>query len=404
MINIESTVVESMRARADTAPPTGGLHERVMNRAVGVRRRRRLVGGAAAAAVVVAAVAAVSLTPDGGRAPSVVAEQKPTLTVPARTPGPTTFPAVDGAPAAIDKPAAIGADPLVLHFDVYLGSMSITTSEWATGPGYEKVGTPRDKNGEFVEAVIGTDPKVLDNRRTPPGSAVLLADGTMVPAFTETPAGTLTVGGRSGTLSTVTNGRLDDSMVPGKGSGAVGYMTSEDLPGFVLRWQPAAGIFALVQVVGYDRSLVERLAGALRLDHPQRCATPLRFTPPAGGVVTGCRTSVRQTADGAAGVWQNSSFDYAMPGGTTARVWAERKPQRVAHDLNQFQATHTINGAKAQWRTDDPAGLWLLEYGPAPAEIFVSGLGETESVALVQGMTFGPDLADIGTWPAGPTG
>ena len=88
--------------------------------------------------------------------------------------------------------------------------------------------------------------------------------------------------------------------------------------------------------------------------------------------MTGCRTSVRQTADGTAGVWLDSSFEYAMPGGTTARVWAERKPQRVAHDLDQFHATHTINGAKAQWRTEDPAGLWLLEYGPAPAEVFIS--------------------------------
>jgi hypothetical protein len=113
---------------------------------------------------------------------------------------------------------------------------------------------------------------------------------------------------------------------------------------------------------------------------------------------------VRQTPDGTAGVWQDSSYKYTMPGGATAGVWTERKPDRVAHDLNQFQATHTINGAKAQWRTADPAGLWLLAYGPAPAEVFVSGLGEEESVQLVHGLTFAPDLANVISWPSGPTG
>ena len=100
----------------------------------------------------------------------------------------------------------------------------------------------------------------------------------------------------------------------------------------------------------------------------------------------------------------DSSFRYALPDGTKAGIGTGRKPQRVAHDLNQFAANRTINGANAQWRTGHTPGLWLLEYGPAPAEVFISGLGEAESIALVQGMTFGPDLADVNTWPAGPTG
>jgi hypothetical protein len=232
----------------------------------------------------------------------------------------------------------------------------------------------------------------------------MLPDGTLKPAFMETPVALLTIAGRPATLFSVTNDPLDGQQRPAGATGFTMGNPDHEQSGLVLRWQPADGVHALVQTRGYDRSLVERVAGALRLDHAQRCATPLRFTPPASGTLTGCRTSVRARPVGSAGVWLDSSYEYAMPGGATARIWTEVKPDRVAHDLNQFRATHTINGAKAQWRTDDPAGLWLLSYGPAPAEVFISGLGESESVALVQGMTFGPDLADVTTWPAGPAG
>jgi hypothetical protein len=408
MIDIETKVVESMRARADAAPPTATMHERVMRRAAGVRRRRRVLGGAAVAAVVVGAIAAVPAAPvftDRGRGSADVATQTRTApAVPERSPGPTTLPELAGVPAAVDRPGAVGTDPLTLHFDVYLASINVTASVWTSGAGYEMFATPYGKNGEFVDAVIGTDPAVLDNKRIPPGLAWISPDGKMTPAFTENPIATVDVAGRPATLFSVIEGKLDDVARPGMVGGVTGYVGSGELPAFVLRWQPADGLHAIVQTRGYDRSFIEKVAGSLRLDRAQRCATPLRFAPPAGGVMTECRTSVRQTPAGTAGVWLASSFNFAMAGGTTASVWTEVKPERVAHDLNQFKATHTINGAKAQWRLADPAGLWLLSYGPAPAEVFVSGLGEAESVQLVQGLTFGPDLSNVASWPAGPTG
>jgi hypothetical protein len=409
MIDIESKVVESMRARADAAPPTATMHERVMRRAAGVRRRRRALGGAAVAAVVVGAIAAVPAAPvftDRGRDSADVATQSRTTPAkPQRSPGPTTLPELAGVPTAADRPVAVGTDPLTLHFDVYLASINVTASVWASGAGYESFATPYGKNGEFVEVLIGTDTAVLDRKRIPPGLAFIAPDGTMTPAFTENPIATVSVAGRPATLFSVADGTLEDTVRPGGVGGVTGFVPAgEELPAFVLRWQPADGLHAIAQTRGYDRSLVEKVAGALRPDRAQRCATPLRFTPPAGGVMTECRTSVRQTPAGTAGVWLASSFNYATPGGTTAGVWTELKPERVAHDLNQFQATHTIKGAKAQWRQADPAGLWLLEFGPAPAEVFISGLGEAESVQLVHGLTFGPDLSNVVSWPAGPTG
>jgi hypothetical protein len=407
MIDIETRVVESMRARADAAPPTGNMNERVMSRAAGVRRRRRVLRGMAAAAVVAAAVAALPATPlfnDRGRALDGVATPPTAPAKPLRSPGPTTMPEIAGAPTAGDLPAAIGTDPMMLHFDVYLASVNITASVWTSGPGYEKVTTRYDKEGRFVEAAIGTDLAVLDARRTPVGNAWILPDGSMNPAFTEAPVATLTIGGRPATLFSVTNDPIDRSSRPIGATGLTMSNPEHKLAALVLRWQPVDGVNAVVQTLGYDRSLLEKVAGALRLDRAQRCATPLRFTPPAGGTLTECRTSVRARPAGTAGVWLDSSFRYTMPGGTIASVWTEIKPDRVPHDINQFQATHTINGAKAQWRTADPPGLWLLSYGPAPAEVFISGLGQAESLALVEGMTFGPDLADITTWPAGPTG
>ena len=90
---------------------------------------------------------------------------------------------------------------------------------------------------------------------------------------------------------------------------------------------------------------------------------------------------------GTAGVWLDSSFQYALPDGTKAGIGTERTPQRVAHDLNQFAANRTINGAKAPVAHRSHAGLWLLEYGPAPAEVFISGLGAPNGAGR---RTFGP--------------
>lgn len=398
MTDMETRVAAAMRARADASTPTGELGRRVRDRAVGIRRRRRVAGVLAGTAAVVAVSAGLTAVPGWvftvddrstrNAAPAAPAEPA----VPDRSTGPTTLPALPVLAGAAADPAAVGTDPRVLHFDIYLDPIGATASDWASGPGYEKFVVPYDPNGRSIEVLLGRDPAVLEERRERPGIQVRAADGGR--GTTETPAGTVEIGDRTATLHRETG--------PGDLAGnrtVTGFVKGTGI-GWILRWQPVDGLYAVAQVVNAndgDRETVRTVAGALRLDQAQRCATPLRLsTAPVDARLTTCRTSVSRAPVGVAGVWRMSSLEFTRADGTTVNVWTEAKPQRVAHDLNQFQANHTINGAPAQWRTADPAGLWLLEYGPA--EVFVSGAGEAESVAIVSGLTFAADLTTTGTW------
>jgi hypothetical protein len=392
---MESRVAAAMRARAESSTPPRELGGRVRDRAVRLRRRRRVAGALAGAAAVVAVSAGLTAVPShlftvDGRGAAPAAPAAPV--VPDRSSGPTSLPGLPALPGAAQDPAAVGTDPRVLHFDVYLDAIGASASDWTSGVGYEQFVVPYDPAGRAIEVLIGRDPAVLEERRARPGFSVRGPDGSR--GTTETPAGTVQVGDRTATLHR--------EVGPGGevlGNQAVAGAVQRSGVGWILRWQPVDGLYAVAQVVGAsdaDRETVRTVAGALRLDQAQRCATPLRLaTLPADAVLGSCRTSVTR-APSTAGVWRLSALDYTRADGTTTTLWTEVKPKRAAHDLAQFQANHTINGAAAQWREADPRGLWLLEYGPA--EVFVSGTSEVESVALVQGMTFAPDLADPGTW------
>jgi hypothetical protein len=387
---METRVAAAMRARADASAPHGELGRRVRDRAVRLRRRRRVAGALAGAAAVVAVSAGLTAVPsrmftvDGrGAAPAVPV-------VPDRSSGPTSLPGLPGLPGAAQDPAAVGTDPRVLHFDIYLDPIGATASDWTSAAGYERFVTPYDRSGRAIEVLIGRDPAVLEEQRARPGWNVRTDDGGR--GTIETPAGTVSVGDRPATLHR--------EVGPGELAGnqaVVGAVKGTGV-GWILRWQPVDGLYAVAQVVGAtdaDRETVRTVAGALRLDQAQRCATPLRLAA-SPDTLTSCRTSVTRVPAATAGVWRLSALDYARADGTTTTVWTEAKPQRAAHDLAQFQPNHTINGVAAQWRAADPRGLWLLDYGPA--EVFVSGTSEDEAVALVRGMTFAPDLVDAGTW------
>jgi phage terminase large subunit-like protein len=393
--DLETRIAAAMRARAEASSPAGELRRRVHDRAGHVRRRRRIAGALAGAAAVVAVSAGLTTVPthmftvDGrGAVPAVPREP----VVPDRSTDPTTLPALTTLPGAAADPAAVGTDPRVLHFDVYLDRIGATASDWTSAPGYERFVTPYDPSGRAIEVLIGRDPAVLEDRRARPGWNVRTRDGGR--GTTETTVAPIRIGDRPATLHR--------EIGPGElaGNQELRGVVQGSGVGWIVRWQPVDGLYAVAQVVGAteaDRETVLTVAGALRLDQAQRCATPLRLaTVPVGAVLSSCQTSVVPVPVATTGAWRLSALEFTRADRSVATLWTEVKPQRAQHDLNQFQATHTINGARAQWRAADPRGLWLLEYGPA--EVFVSGTTEAEAVALVQGLTFAPDLADVGTW------
>jgi hypothetical protein len=394
MIDIESRVADCLRSDGDQAIKVDGLHDAAISRAGSIRRRRRALGAVAGGGLAAVVAAGFVVAPwstsgagDSSRLTVATGGAKP----PAPTAKlPTTLPgATDSAPAA-KRPASVGTDPGVLHFDVDLQALRADVSDWTSAAGYERLAIPDQSGAPRVEILIGTDAGALDAAKKSP-SLVEFRDGEKAPLHDDGARVLTTVDGRQGTLQKVTAKYTPASKEKGRFS-------------WVLRWQPVDGLHALVQVFDADQSRAVLAAKAMRLDRAQRCATPLQLAPlPAGARQTECRTVIRRVPLPARGVWVLSSIAIQQAGGSRVSLWAEdarrgRNPQDVA----AFVSNRTVGGFPAQWRREDPAGLWVLNFGPA-AELFVTAPTEADATQLVGGLKVAPDLARPATWPQ-PTG
>jgi len=392
MIDIEAKVAETLRADADRVVRVGGIRDGALARAAAIRRRRRLLGAVAGAGVVAVVTAGVMAaprlmhaggTPVSDPGPARVGADTPTRLTSA--PGPTTLPEVTDVPPAADRPRAVGTDPAVLHFDVNLAALNADVSDWTSAKGYERVAILADSGKPRIEIVIGQDAAAVEAAKGPPGWMLSNGDRVAVSPREEGAREPVTVGGRPGTLQ--------------KAVAVYGSPERlEENTSWILRWQPADGLYALVQVFGTDPAPASAAADAIRFDHAQRCVVPLRLADvPAGATWTACRTSVRRTPLAERGVWVLSEVVVEQAGGRVS-VWAEdARRTRHASDAAQFVPNRTVAGHPAQWRADDPKGLWLLGFGPA--EVFVGGAGEADAVRLVEGLTVSGDLARVETWP-----
>jgi hypothetical protein len=402
MIDIESKVVESLHADADQLIKVDGLREAALARAGTLRRRRRALGALAGAGLVAVLTAGVVAVPRlaGGEGSRTAAGPPGDASAQAVATLPTTLPEAVGVPSAAEQPTAVGTDPGLLHFDVDLAPLKAFASDWKSAAGYERAVVTRRSNEMGTEIYLGRDAGQLETVRTPPVNGwFYFKDGKW--NFTDGPRTPTTVNGRPGTLQRVTTGT-------GANTGIV----------WVLRWQPAEGLFALVQVFDKDQALAYAAAGALRLDRAQRCVTPLTLrSEPAGAKWTTCQTKVRRTPIAGRGVWIQSELTIEQPGGDRVSVWAEdAKRPRSSHDTGQFHPNRTVAGHPAQWRTSDPAGLWVLDFGPAevfvgrPSDLSVAGSGrpqgpplaERDAVRLAGSMWVAGDLARPELWPHRP--
>jgi hypothetical protein len=361
-IDLESRVAASLHARADRAVPADGLHAAALARARVIRRRRVLGAGvtglAAVAAVAVAALAVPR--PGGEQEPGPVLVQPPQ----SREADPATLGGLD-APGAAGQPAAVGTDPGALHFDVDLaaldpGAHGLDASEWSSGPGYEGVAfTAIEGAAGSVEISIGSDADALAARADP-------GPGEWVPT---------TVDGLSASFL-------------------------QDERGWVLRWQPVDGLYAIVRVRDADQDLAYAAAGALRLDRAQRCAVPMRLAAvPDGAQWTDCRTALHHRPDEEGGpAWLRSSLTLARPGGDPIEIRAEGLAYAGPADP-PVEPNRTVAGYAARWDTDDPAGPRLLVPEFGPASLSVSGATEQEATGLVEGLDMAFTLDRLVTWP-----
>jgi hypothetical protein len=421
MIDMESRVTASLHARADQGIKVDGLRERAIARARTIRRRQRMLQAVAGAGLAVVVTAGVALAPrwaaggsDGPTGPGGTGDAgrpaAPAVDAPPAAALATTLPAVTGVPVAGVHPGVVGTDPGVLHFDVDLAALGAASSDWTAGAGYEAVVLPspadQSESGKpSVEVYVGPDAARLEAVRTPPGPYGELPNGTRIPMYTEGAAQPTMVGDRPATLQPVDPNTADNvgaSPPPGELRRFVD--PAGRTRNWVLRWQPVDGLHAIVQVGGDDPAKAFALAAALRLDRAQRCAVPLRLTDVAAGTrVTVCRTVLRRAPAARGGVWVLSSVTIHAPGAEPVNIWTEdaHRP-RHAFDTAQFVANHTVRGQPAQWRTEDPIGLWVINFGAA--EVFVSGAGEAESLRLVTGLQIAEDMGRPETWPQRPIG
>lgn len=404
MIDIESRVAESLRARADRAvPASGGLRAGAVARARTIRRRRVAAGSAGVlVAVATAGVLAVPslLAGEVGQSGSPgAAGPAPMQAV--TTSGPTTLPELAEVPGAAEQPGSVGTDPAVLHFDAYLEQLGAEESQWRSGPGYEGVTGSAASGQPRWDLYIGSDADTLDRNRPWPGHVLLYADGDTMPLYDEGEPRQTTVDDRPATIQKVTQSDLDelgppDTLPPAtriaslEGFGAKG-------PTWVLRWQPVDGLHAIVQVRGDDRELAFEVAGALRLDRAQRCAMPLRLAAiPAGAEWTGCRTAL---AHGPAGgvTWVRSGIELTGPGDDEVLVYAEDAARADHPGDADVVPNRTVAGHPAWWSTEAPAGLYVPELGPAA--VFVEGADEATATQLIEDLTVASDLTQPDSWP-----
>jgi hypothetical protein len=316
------------------------------------RRRRALVSAGAATMAAVVAVAALVL-PDRGL-PGVPAAAVPSL------------PAAPDRPGAAARPELVGSDPAVLHFtapDLVAGAQFVT---WSAGDGVESA--EARGGARSVLFVLARAEKDLDGTGRTLGSS----GGPVTPAEVR-------VGDRPGTAW------VDGTPVEGA-AGGTGNWT--------VRWQPAGGLWAGLQILGTDRAALLEAAGRIRFNSAQRCVVPFRLTvlPPGMGARScSVKLGARGFEEGSllAGDtrrWFSVRVERPGPGrrpdgpggGLTAG------PYRVERE--ETRVLRTVAGSCYVSLIRDDWGSWA------------NGVTEPEALDVLAGYRPAGDLGDVTAW------
>ncbi|WP_329013963.1 hypothetical protein OG271_05525 [Micromonospora rifamycinica] len=235
MTELDQRISDTLRNRAEGAVDTDRLTVRAITGGRALRRRRRVGAGVALGLV---AVLGLGVPAGSGRLPWTSAEPS-AVVVPPRAPTAAT---------AAERPDLVGTDPGLLHFGIdparagYLG--------WEAGQGVESARLVVDGHRQVV----------IDLGRTPADVEQALHEGMSYGSRPDTDSELMTAADFDGTSRKV---------APAGPGGD---------PGWILRWQPVAGLYARVTTVAPDDRDLRTVAGALRLDEAYRCAAPLRLT------------------------------------------------------------------------------------------------------------------------------
>lgn len=374
--DLEDAIVETMRPRGDGPIDVTALRRAAVQQAGSIRRRRIALGSAGLAVVAVLAVVpfirVTGIGPDQ-RVGGPGAEEASFRITP---------PAAD-APGAKLRPDLVGTDTSVLHFDVDLTGMLATGANWTVADGVESVRLWTSDFDHYNHTYV------LTNDAAKLGVGGLGGD---VPAETRQVA----VHGQPAT-ATFWPTEVSSNKKP-------------DVPTWMVRWRPAAGLWAVASLFTTDPADAVRAAEAMRLNGSHRCVAPLRLDPaPAGYRVVHCSLSFGHLLP-----WSGSFLEIEGTGGVRYEV--SIGPGGLDAD-HPFQPNQVLRGRPAMLEADVSGtktvyvpisgGITLQVRGPYKVALLDGTMGQqyvpaidAELLGVAERVVVSPNLADPETWPA----
>jgi hypothetical protein len=333
------------RAGGEVDPAPIVEHARRRGRRLRLRRHGLITGGAVAACAVLAA--AVMVIP-ANRAPDGV-------TMPATA---LALPDAPGQPGAITRPDAVGVDPGVIHFrtDSLVDGAEYAT--WSAGRGAESVEF-RGPTGQ-ARFVLARSVATLDALRQ-----------TLASSGRPQPPSDVRVGERPGV-----------AWVDPSASGGT------DL--WFVRWQPADGLWAQLDIYATTPDEATVAASRVRFDGAHRCVVPfrLRSLPPAGRLL---ECSVR--------LGRESFVEGSLVVGDTSGRWLTVRAQRVPAGYDAGGGDLVAGPYRARRQGGDVLEMFVE---PFAVEAFLEGWGkgyaESEGLMVLGGYQQARSLDQPETW------
>jgi len=365
MTDLDDGITSVLRERAEGHVDADLMLARVVARGRTRKVRRRAVAGVSLGLVLLAPLGLAGVSdglgdmrwPGAGRA---------AVTPPAPPPA-------GGVPGAAVRPDLVGTDPGLLHFGVDPAAAQYLS--WRSAAGVESIRLKLPGGGQVA----------VDVGRSAEAVETAVHDG--VP-HTSTRVTEQSFAGPTGTLEKAPPGGAADVGGVPQGAG-VGQ------PGWILRWQPVAGLWARAAAFGPTDGDVRAAMAVLRFDRARRCAAPFRLDAlPAGARVTTCGVTVADFPKVVEAV-----LSVTADGGERMDVHL-RYAASIAK--TRTDGNRTINGHSALL---SPKGdvLELLGYPKLHLTARFGwpfqGFTEADATTVLGGVRVADDVAEPDTWP-----